>query len=437
MQTNRHRVRRDYAPLNIAVSIEVGGSPLAQVYNAEEAQYEPDRALTSTYLTPKVYVSATDGSIGKWVDTGDGSGYYTAVGVSTKLSNIEWHVLLGKQETVLNKDSMSMALNGGRISMMINSLVISSNVSSASPLSIYFTAVYTDSRLLINHTITSEPVVLTTTDKADDLYAASLDDSATIIYDPFADKLALLEYEYNNGYIPRVVYNTQRNELTQRCDTYKRTLTVMLYKGKTAVSPADYTIVVMRAEDVTAVKPSEAATVPDGTFSVTTGISRTIIEGYAITFDARPINRQTYVVVCMSTDKTEEYARTHFAVRRRYPRITIDTMNGTSIQEGDTERSDRLVVRANGQVVSYPERLFNFNWFADTKAAKAIKLTNKLADARDGKITYDIDETHLTDSEDDYLETYVEADYKPASEIAVTADGEEYTDGEETYIIND
>jgi hypothetical protein len=124
-------------------------------------------------------------------------------------------------------------------------------------------------------------------------------------------------------------------------------------------------------------------------------------------------------------------------VRRRYPRITIDTMNGTSIQEGDTERSDRLVVRANGQVVSYPERLFNFNWFADTKAAKAIKLTNKLADARDGKITYDIDETQLTDSEDDYLETYVEADYKPASEIAVTADGEEYTDGEETYIIND
>jgi hypothetical protein len=60
-----------------------------------------------------------------------------------------------------------------------------------------------------------------------------------------------------------------------------------------------------------------------------------------------------------------------------------------------------------------------------------------LADARDGKITYDIDETQLTDSEDDYLETYVEADYKPASEIAVTADGEEYTDGEETYIIND
>jgi hypothetical protein len=425
MQSSRHRVRRDYAPLNIAVSVAVSGTPLAQVYNAEEEQYEPDRTLTSTVLSPRVFVSATDGSIGKWVDTGNGTGYYTAVNVSATLADVQWQILIGSKFTTLDKNTPTLKYLDGSFAVSGRNLIVTSNIRSGAPVSITCVATYADSRQRVSHVIISDPVILTTTDKAEDLYAASLDDSSTIVYDPFVDRLSLLEYERAKNYIPSTGYTKKRLEIRKRNDTYERNITVMLYKGKTAVSPEDYVIVVMRAEDVKTVPPGLAETVPDSTFTVEAGTSRTDVEGYTISFDARLISKQTYVVVCMSTDKTEEYARTHFAVRRRYPRITIDTMNETSIQASDTERSDRAVVRANGQIVSYPERLLNINWFADTKSAKATKLTNKLSDAKDGKITYDIAETQLTDSEDDYLEVYVEAEYKPMSDIAVAAVDEE------------
>ena len=64
METIRKRIRKDYAPLTVSVSLSclTSGSPVTQVYNAALNEYEPDRSVTPTILQPVVTAAASDGS---------------------------------------------------------------------------------------------------------------------------------------------------------------------------------------------------------------------------------------------------------------------------------------------------------------------------------------------------------------------------------------
>ena len=54
--TAKKRIRRDYAPLNVVVTVvnDTPNSPLVQVYDGDSGTYEPNRAVTPLLLRPNV-----------------------------------------------------------------------------------------------------------------------------------------------------------------------------------------------------------------------------------------------------------------------------------------------------------------------------------------------------------------------------------------------
>ena len=63
MESGKKRIRLEFAPLNVAVSMVLltPNSPLVQVCNTLINQYEPDRTLTPTVVLPQVVANASDG----------------------------------------------------------------------------------------------------------------------------------------------------------------------------------------------------------------------------------------------------------------------------------------------------------------------------------------------------------------------------------------
>ena len=64
MEISRKRIRRDFAPLNVAVAIacDTAYSPLMQVYNGSNGEFEPNRMLSPTIIRPIITAYASDGS---------------------------------------------------------------------------------------------------------------------------------------------------------------------------------------------------------------------------------------------------------------------------------------------------------------------------------------------------------------------------------------
>lgn len=64
MESVKKRIRKDFQPLTIAVSLKImtPNSPASQVYNSENGEYEPDRGVTPLVILPEVIANCTDGS---------------------------------------------------------------------------------------------------------------------------------------------------------------------------------------------------------------------------------------------------------------------------------------------------------------------------------------------------------------------------------------
>lgn len=392
METGRKRIRKDFAPLNVAISVvcDTPLSPYTQVFNSENGQYEPDREVTPTIIRPEVIASASDGS---WPDPH--SNQY--------LADMVWYVN-GKDITTLSDWQGLFSID--TVGSTRGSLTIMRNIQPEEKVTLRFEGVIADNRLGVNIPVVTDEIVLSTADKSKDTYSLSIGEDQIIRYDPFLDRLHLYEHKVAQGLIS--ASESARSAATDE-NSYLRSIPVTLHKGNTVIS-SGYTIKLFRITGTSTLTQLSAGTDEVVSISAT-----------AISIDLRVITKSDYLVVAYIDGKA--VSQIQFSVNRVYRRFTCVPTNGTSIAPGDSMRFDKAMVDSEGQIVECPGRIIKIIWKTDTVAYKGVE-------HNEGEKTYfEISKTGIGNTyTDNWLDTYTEAELKPAYSFATDGSGNYYVD---------
>lgn len=388
MISKRTRIRKDYAPLTVAVSLKctTPAAPTTQVLNGSNSEYEPDRELTPTTILPEVVANATDGSWGN------------------PSSN---HALADMKWFVNGVDISTIAAWSGKYSIdqvgaTRGAITISRNISPGQQIQLHFEAVLVDNRLGVTIPIISDNIVLSTVEKADDGYSISIDDSSIIQYDPMKDKLALYEYKVAHGLI--TASSSAQSAATDKC-AYRHTIPISVFNGKKKMT-SGYTLKLYRVNSVSSLTQLSAGTDEIEALSAT-----------SVTLDLRVIKKCTYVIKAFIGSK--EVAMLQFGVNRIYQTFIISPTNGTAIHPSDTERYDEAMVDCDGNIVECPGSILKIVWFTDSSAKVGVQ-------HNEGDTTiFQLEKTGIGDTyTDSVLEVYCDADYKEEHKFAT--DGTNY-----------
>lgn len=275
MRSNKKRIRIDYAPLNIAVSMEclTPLSPALQVYNAENSQFEPDRSLTPSTFWPMIVANASDGS---WHNQ-----YANSI-----LTQMHWYVdgveisTISEWQNLYEIDETSANYRGA--------ITIKRNVLPTQQFSLHFEGVLTDPRLGTTLTIKSDPIVLSTEDKSESGYALSIGDDQVIQYNPFKDKLHLYNYKVAHGLI--TASSAAETAATDE-NAYLREIAVTLFKGEEVLS-SGYSLELYRVNGVNSFTQLSAGA--DEVLAITPT---------AITLDLRLVTKSDYLIKAIIQNK--------------------------------------------------------------------------------------------------------------------------------------
>ena len=390
MQSKRTRIRKDYAPLTVAVSLRctTPAVPTTQVLNGGNNEYEPDRELTPTIILPEVVANAVDGSWGN-------------PSANHALADMKWFVN-GKDISTLSDWAGKYSID--QAGSTRGAISISRNVSPGKQFQLHFEAVLVDNRLGVNIPVISDEIVLSTIEKANDGYSLSIDDSSIIQYDPVKDKLSLYEYKVAHGLISASA--AAQSAATDKC-SYRHVIPISLFNGKTKMT-SGYTVKLYRVNSVTSLTQLTAGVDEVEAISIT-----------SVTLDLRLVPKATYVIKAFVGNN--EVAMLQFGVSRIFQTFNISPTNGTDIHPSDTERYDEAMVDCDGNIVECPGSIIRIVWYTDTEAKKAVQ-------HNEGDTTiFQLAKTGLGDTyTDSVLEVYCEADYKPEYKIA--------TDGGNTLV---
>lgn len=391
MESNRKRIRKDFAPLTIAASVECAtpASPCTQVYNVAESVYEPDRNLTPTMLTPVVKADAQDGS---W-DKHDANPF---------LADMQWYIDGKKIEEVWvqGTDYTIDTSNGSSR----GSLIIRRNVPAGIKHSLRFEGKVADIRLGVNVPFDTKNIIINTIEKGEDTYGLTFGKAQNIVYDPSLDKLHLYEYKVAQGIIAA---NSTLENQAKDGNSYLFDMPIELFLGKKKVTDG-YTITLHR---ITSTGEEEVVIGDDELISMS---------NTSIALDLRLIDSATYMVRAFVSDK--EVAKKQFSVGRVLRKYVIEPMNGADISPTAITRADHVTAMINGAVVDSPESIIRIVWFTETKA--------KTVEHNEGASTiYSLDKTGIGSTyADSWLETYVMTEYKDAYATAIDDNGDILTD---------
>lgn len=401
MISNKSRIRKDFAPLTVAVSIKctTPASPTTQTYNSENLEYEPDRGLTPTVLLPVVAAIAADGT-------------WNTPSANTALADMKWYVN-GVDISTLTSWSGKYSIDTSD-SETRGAITIKRNIAAGELAELHFSANIVDSRLGVLIPIVTDKILLSTAEKSGDTYSISIDDSAILQYDPLKDNLLLYDYKVAHGVISESA--TAKEDATDK-NAYLHTIPFSVYCGVKKLT-SGYTVNLYRVDGVNKLTQLTTA---DAEIEALTSSS--------VTLDLRLIKKSSYTLKVF-VDNTE-VAMTEFGVNRIFPTINISPTNGTAIHPSDTTRFDKVMVSSNGNIVEYPCRGLKIVWFTES-TAKTVKHNEgettlfKLADTGIGN-TYS----------DCVLDVYCEAEYKDAYSVAIDADGNTLVDSDgNTFIFN-
>ena len=418
MLSNKKRIRIDYAPLDIAVSVEcvTPNSPLTQVWNAENGEWEPDREITPTVIRPVVEASAADGS---WKDR-----YANRL-----LTDMKWYA--GKTpigsspdwsgQTAAGEPLYEMDESGGN---MRGSLTIRRNVS-AEVCNLHFEGVITDPRLGMNIPVRTDDVILRATDKSEDAYSVSIGDSQVIQYNPFKDRLHLYNYKVAHGLITK-------SEAAQKAATdgnaYLRRIGVEVYRAGKKMT-GGYTLELYRVNASVADKFEKLAALESGS----PGTPNEVLEigKDHITLDLRLVEKSDYLIRAVIDGSKAVSPQVQFSVNRTGQSYDCRPTNGTAINIGDRERRDAAMVDSEGTVVECPASIIRIVWRTDTAYLKG-KRHNE-----GGTTAFLLTDTMIGSGyEDSWMDVYTESEIKPAHRFA-TEGSDYYTDGNgDRFIIN-
>ena len=394
MITGKNRVRIVFAPLSVAVSMECAtpNSSLVQVWNALLGEYEPDRTLSPTELIPIVLADATDGS-------------WTNKRANRSLANMKWLEDGVDISTIKEwKGLYDVATEGDKR----GSITIRRNVSQGKSITLTFEADLVDDRTGTLYHVVSDPVTLSAVTKARDTWHICLLDSPTQEYNPAADRLA--EYEYCLAHGLKSDRANSRKEATDgRC--YLRAFPFIVYQGENKVT-SGFTMSYWR------INIDRSMTRLDGDSDEVVSM-----DNGQLTLDLRFIASATYLAMAEAADGTF-LAQSQFSVTRVYPQMTFRTSNGTSLEHGDDIRHDTAMVDAGADgIVRYPEHFIKMTWMTDSPAATGVAHN----EGRTGRLRLKNSGVNLENS-DDWLDTYLDVNYKPAHCVATDENGNIFTD---------
>ena len=400
METGRKRIRKDFAPLSVSVTLACATqfSPVTQVFNARTGEYDPNRTVTPTVLQPTVIANAPDGS---WPNPHS----------NALLANMVWKVN-GVDITTIN--SWNNLYEIDTVGATRGALTIFRNLLPSERFSLTFEAELVDSRLGTTHPVKTDPIVLSTVDSSDDSYGISIDESKAIYYNPFKDKLHLYEYQVAHGIISA---SAAARAAALDENAYLRTIPVTVYRGAEKMT-SGYTLKLYEINNVNSMT------------ELTAGNEVVSIAASSIVMDLRIIRKANYMIKVFVGNT--EVARCQFSVSRLHQDFSCNPTNGTGILPHQTERYDEAMVDSEGKAVVNPESIISIVWFTDSAHATNVRHNEG------GHTVFELAKTGIgSTADDDWLEVFTDAIQKGPYDIAIDGNNEVYTDGNnEPYIIN-
>lgn len=411
MITSQQRIRVDYAPLNIAVSLacKTPNSNTTQVYNSLTNEYDPDRSLSPTVVMPCIEVNAKDG-------TWDGQT------PNENLANCKWFIDGVDITTIPAWQGFYEIVDSGT---MKGAITISKNLEQGKSVALSFSADFVDPRTATNYKVISESISLSTTTKAEDKWHIDLRDSPIQMYNPIIDRLADWEYRNANGMTKEVA---TRAEAIDR-NAYERLFQFSVFCG-TKQKTSGYVMTYWRIEAGATMTP--LTTDSDEVIAMTHN---------TIKLDLRMIESGEYLAIAAEeiageTNPAKKYrflAQRQFSVQRVLPDDDIDlnSVNATSLSENDTVRHDLAHMRIGDQILRNPERVFKLQWKTNSIGAtgvihnEGVRGLMRMKDARRGV------------GQDAWLDVIIDAEPKSRHFIATDSNGNIYTDSNgNEYIFN-
>lgn len=405
MESQKKRIRRDYAPLTVHAGLVcvTPSSPVTQVYRSREGEYEPDRPISPTVIHPDVVVHANDGS---WKNP------Y----VNSQLADMKWKVN-GRDIATLGEwqGLYSINLEGSTR----GDITIRKNLTPGTRVELSFEAVLADVRLGVNIPIKCDPIILGTTDSSGDDYSMSIGDDQIIQYDPFKDRLHLYDYKVSKG-LQEASANARVAAIDE--NSYERTIPVTVFKGKDAMPTSAYSVKLYQIMGVQSGNIQLA--------ELTTDDEVVAIANDAITIDLRLVEKRDYLIRAFVG--ADMIAEKQFSVNRVYPKFTVRPTNGTSISPSDKERYDVAMVDCEGNKVECPESLIKIVWKTDSATLTGVE------HGEGGEIVFLLSETGIGDDyTNDWLDVYCEGTQKEVHSIATDENNDDLTDENgDTLIFN-
>lgn len=398
MISTRKKIRINYAPLDIAVSVQC--TALSQVKDTVSGEYSPDHSFTPLVLRPSVMVSAPDGS-------------WPLEESNARLTDVTWRTPDGidyderLQEVGANKEC-ELTKSGPDA----GTLTITKNFGVGEVLSLYFTASLVDTRQSGKQvTVVSDVVTMTCVARSEDEYVLNVGCSQNFVYDPLNDPLAAYEFRVAKG--QEVLNPTTHALLAQNDSSYKLNIPVVLYRGTNIVPINDYSVSIARTDTDNQADMSEIEVVDKS-------------GSRYVSVDLRLVNNASYrISVSASVGGVQrEMAGRTISFSRASHIYDLRQINDVPILSVDTHRSDSVVVSNKGVDVENPERLLDIAWYVSVP----YMATNLTTYVNRGASTY----FKLADvgfnSKTSYIEVYVEAEPRGVFSVATDNSGNSLTD---------
>lgn len=408
MKTNRIRIRRAYAPLNVAVSMEclTPNNPAMQTYDASTGEYEPDREVEATVYCPKIQAHASDGT---WKQT------YANRLLAT--DTMKWYAD-GVDISTLSDWSGKYSIDTSD-SNTRGAITIKRNIPVGTVVALHFEGYIADTRLGTNVPIVSDTFNLSTELKAEDALSLSMDDDQVIRYDHLKDRLFRYEYECaQNG----TATTDSGLEAATDGNAYLRKIHFSVYRGADRITDG-VTLTLYRVASTTT-----KTSIPVGTDEYT---DLTTEDGqFVMTLDLRLVTKEDYLVVATVSGSTRPDLRAQFSVNRAYGNYDLKPTNGTDILPNDELRYDEVMAHYDGNILEHPESVVKMDWYTDTDGKKGMW-------HNEGRQTrFPIAETGIGDTyDDDWLELYLDDSHKPAHSIATDESGNVLQDEDGNILI--
>lgn len=400
MQITKNRIRREYQPLSVAAGIAVvseSDSPLTQVYDELLNVYQPNRELTPLVLIPSVVLTASDGSM---------KGSLTNVNIAS--DTMKW-MLNGTDITKVDGWRDKVTIDTSE-SASRGRLTIARNVKPGEVASLYFECDVPDTRTGKNIHITTEALLLATTDKSEDDWEIAISGARNVLYNPVDDMLAEMEYEMAQGI---ATYNeTEMEEARKSVGSYVQEWNFTVRKGKSIADNSLYTVnhYVHAGSKKILLTEDNMADYPVSRFG------RSVLA-----VDLRLVDNVTFTTEVVSAVGNQVASITYGAARR-YETVTWDYLNQTDAQATEDMRDDMVLARGMNGMLKYPERTHNILWYV-TDAEGENHFLNMGAKTR-----YSMKEYGLSDTAE--IAEFVATEDKPTYRGASTSEGKVLTDGQ-------